>query len=841
MTLPENAIAIIGMAGRFPGADDVGQFWRNLRAGTTSTRHFSDAELEDSFPSDIRNDPRFVRARPILDNVDRFDAEFFGMLPREAALIDPQHRLLLECAWQALENGGYDPSRYRGAVGVFAGCSFDTYLLTHVLAERLDPDRFASDYQVGSYDALLGALPDTLATRIAYRLGLRGPAATVQSACSTSLLAVAQACQSLLLYQSDMALAGGVSITFPQKRGYLYQEGGMVSPDGICRPFDANAAGTIFGDGAAMVLLKRLADAVEDRDHIYAVIRGSAVNNDGNDKVGFTAPSVQGQADVIALALASADVDPATIGYVECHGTATPLGDPIEFAGLVQGFGVGTVEHPFCALGSAKANIGHLDVASGVTGLIKTALALHKREIPPLANFRAPNPHIDATGSPFYFPTSPQPWAATGSPRRAGVSSFGVGGTNVHIVLEEAPVVAAAHGETPRRVVLPLSARNDAALGEMARALADSLAAEETTALTDVAYTLQAGRHRFDRRAAVACGSREEAIQALRNLSAAARGTDAASRLVFMFPGQGAQYAGMARDLYRDHPAFAALLDEGIAIVSPIVGDGLREQLLDPNATGGNATLLAQPALFILEVALARLWMSWGLRPDAMVGHSVGEFAAACIAGVFSFEDGCRLVAMRAQIMQRMAPGAMLAVRLPERELSVELGDTLDLAAINAPSLSVASGPTQEIEALERRLTARDVSFRRLATSHAFHSRALDPVLPEIEQAARATNLQAPQLSIASCVTGDWIDVAQTTDPAYWVRHGRAPVRFADALATAASGGRTFLLEVGPGHALSALASQALERSALAGTAASLEQDDDGAPMAALAALWTAG
>ncbi|CAN5544792.1 hypothetical protein BH10PSE6_BH10PSE6_04510 [soil metagenome] len=621
--LPENAIAVIGLAGRFPGADGVEQFWRNQMAGATSIRFFSEAELQDAFPAEVRGDANFVRARSILDDVDRFDAEFFGMLPREAALTDPQHRLLLECAWSALEDAGYDPQHVAGPIGVFAGCSMDTYLLTNVLAERLDADRFASDYQVGSYDALLGSLSDTLATRIAYKLGLRGPAMTVQSACSTSLLAVSQACQSLLLYQADMALAGGVSITFPQKRGYLHQPGGMVSPDGVCRPFDAAAAGTVFGDGAGLVLLKRLAEAVADGDHIYAVIRGSAVNNDGDNKVGFTAPSVGGQGEVIASALANAEVDSSSIGYVECHGTATPLGDPIEFAGLVRGFGGDRVTRPFCALGSAKANVGHLDAAAGVTGLIKAVLALHHRQIPPLTNFHAPNPHINLDGSPFYFPTIPTAWPEGDSPRRAGVSSFGVGGTNVHIVLEEAParpaVRAAVERSSPQRHVLPLSARTDAAVAALAERLADHLAAHPGEEIDDVAWTLKIGRHGFERRAAVAAASREQAIAALRALPSPSGGKDAPP-LIFLFPGQGAQYPGMASGLYRRHALFRTLLDEGIDHSAPIVGDGLRAQLLDPQAIGGDATLLAQPALFVFEYALARLWMSAGWFPRPWSG-----------------------------------------------------------------------------------------------------------------------------------------------------------------------------------------------------------------------------
>ena len=841
MTLPENAIAIVGIAGRFPGAENAGRFWANARRGVTSITHFPEAELEDSFPPDVRHAPNFVRARAILPDVDRFDAAFFDMFPRLSAFTDPQHRLLLECSWQALEDAGCDPARYPGAIGVFAGCSLSTYLLTHVLANPAEVARFASDYQVGSYTALLGALPDTLATRIAYKLNLRGPAITVQSACSTSLLAVAQACQSLLLGQSDMALAGGVSVTFPQKRGYLHQEGGMVSADGTCRPFDDQATGTVFGDGVAMVALKRLADAIDDRDHIYAIIRGTAVNNDGSGKVGFTAPSVQGQAEVIATALAIAGVDAGTVGYVECHGTATSLGDPIEFAGLQQGFGERRVDRPTCAIGSAKANIGHLDAAAGVVGLIRAALALHHREIPPLANFSRLNRHIDAAGSPFYFPTTAQPWISEDGPRRAGVSSFGVGGTNVHAVLEEAPDTGRIERTSRRRPILTLSARNEAALRAAAAALAKDLESRPDVVLDDVAFTLQAGRRAFDQRAAVAADTREQAIDALQTLPTTLRIAEDRPPLVFMFPGQGAQFAGMARDLYEASPLFRTLVDEGIEIAAPIVGDELRHKLLDPHADGIDATRYSQPSLFIVAYAQARVWMEWGLQPAAMVGHSVGEFAAACLAGVFSFEEGCRLVAMRAHAMQAMPPGAMLAVRLSERAVAAELDARLEIAAINASNLTVAAGSEDAIQALEARLIARDVPCRRLAVSHAFHSRDVDAALPVVAACLQSIELHPPQIPFVSSVTGTWITAEQAIDPDYWVRHCRAPVRFADALATAARDGRSHLLEVGPGRTLSSLAPQIVDRSTLSGVTASMPDGEVGDLSAATAALWTAG
>lgn len=847
--LPESAVAIIGMAGRFPGADDVAAFWRNIRAGVSSIIHFSPEELEDAFSEATRDCATFVPARAILRDVDRFDAEFFGMRPREAALTDPQHRLLLECAWSALEDGGYDPSRYSGAIGVFAGCSMNTYLLTNVLADRAAAESFASDFQVGSYDTLMGAMSDTLATRLAYKLNLRGPAMTVQSACSTSLLAVAQACQSLLLYQSDMALAGGVSITFPQKRGYLHRDGGMVSADGVCRPFDADATGTVFADGGAMVLLKRLEDAVEDGDHIYAVIRGCAVNNDGSDKVGFTAPSVQGQAAAIASAHAAADVDPRTIGYVECHGTATPLGDPIEFAGLVKAFGQQHVEGPFCALGSAKANVGHMDVAAGIGGLIKAALALHHREIPPLANFRSPNPHLNLSGSPFYIPDQTLMWQRGRTPRRAGVSALGVGGTNVHVVLEEAPHCAPAVARPRAFHVLPLSARSEAALARLSENLAAALESNPALAPADVAHTLQTGRRRFAVRRTVVCrGDGADAVAQLRQSSGVPQAAgEGAAPIVFMFPGQGAQHAGMGKAIYEEDTGFRADIDRGAAVLEPLIGVDLRQTMFAADSDEAlKSTLLAQTSLFLLEYALARLWMRWGVKPDAMIGHSLGEFAAASIAGVFAFEDGLSLVAARARLMQAQPSGAMLAMRLGEDEARLLIGETLDLAAINAPSLCVASGSDEAIAAIERELAARRVGCRRLHTSHAFHSRAMDPVVEQIEAIVRGISLSPASTPYASCLNGAWSDAAQQTSPRYWASHCREPVRFAQALEMVVGDRQPILLEVGPGRTLSMLAAQATSKQSVRAIVASLpgaQERADPRRQLALAAgeLWKHG
>lgn len=622
-----NDIAIIGMAGRFPGARNVNAFWENICAGADTISRFGDDELEDAFDAATRASPNFVKARSVLDGPELFDAEFFGMYPREAALTDPQHRVFLEIAWAALEDAGYDPLAAPGRVGVFAGASMNTYFLNQIASDPAELSSFTNDYQVGSYPVLMGALQDTLATRVAYKLNLRGPAVNVQSACSTSLLAIAQACQSLITGQSDMALAGGVSITFPQKRGYLALDGGLASTDGYCRPFDARATGTVFGSGAAAILLKRRDDALADGDHVYAVIRGTGVNNDGARKVGFTAPSVEGQADAIADALAFAGVDPATIGYVECHGTATPLGDPIEFEGLRQTYGAAARAAP-CALGSAKANVGHLDAAAGVTGVIKAALMLKHRAIPPLTHFEAPNPRLP-DAQDFYFPTALTPWEGA-SPRRAGVSSFGVGGTNVHAVLEEAPR-AEQREASAQAEVLVLSARSEDAVTAMAADLAAFLETPEAPPLADVAHTLQSGRRSFAHRLAISASSTAEAAQALR-VAKPARASDAPP-VVFLFPGQGAQYAGMARAPYAQHAVFRAVIDAGAALVAPLIGEDLRallvaEQPTDADEARLKETRRAQPALYLMEVALAKLWMSWGVQPAAMVGHSIGEFAA---------------------------------------------------------------------------------------------------------------------------------------------------------------------------------------------------------------------
>jgi amino acid adenylation domain-containing protein len=813
-------IAIIGVGARLPGAKNADEFWRNLCAELESITHFTVDELEDSFDAETRAAPNFVKARPILENIDQFDAEFFGMYAKEAELTDPQHRVLLECAWEALENAGYDPAQYSGAIGVYAGSSINTYFIKHVLRDRKAVDTFTSDYQVGSYPALLGAGHDFTASRIAYKLNLRGPAINLNSACSTSMLTVAQACQSLLMYQSDMALAGGVSISLPQRRGYLYQEGGMASSDGHCRSFDAAASGTVFGSGAGMVLLKRLEDALADGDHIYAVIRGCGVNNDGAAKVGFTAPSVEGQAACIEMAHALSGVDPRTISYVECHGTATPLGDPIEVAGLTQAFRASTADTQFCLLGSAKSNVGHLDAAAGVTGLIKTAYALKHHLLPATLHYKNPNPQIDFSVTPFSVNAELRNWHSDG-PRRAGVSAFGVGGTNVHAVLEETPAEGIAPLGDPELAAGPqlllLSARNAAALDAAKRNLAQHLRENPSQPLADIAYTLQVGRRAFDQRSVIVAESREQAIAKLAGDNGAQVHSGAkassASGVVFMFPGQGAQYPDMGRGLYAREPVFRDAVDRCAQILLPLLNLDLRK-LLYPNEDADAAaktlmsTISAQPAIFTVEYALAQLWLSWGVRPTAMIGHSIGEFVAATLAGVFALEDALALVAARGRLMQALPGGAMLAVRLPERDVLPLLNDALSIAAINGPALCVVSGPYDAIDALEKLLAERSAVSRRLHTSHAFHSAMVDPIIEPLRAQIASIKLSPPSLPYVSCVSGTWISEALACSPDYWARHAREPVRFADGITALTADQAPLLLEVGPGTVLTTLALQ---------------------------------
>lgn len=821
----ENAIAILGMAGRFPGARDLEQLWDNLRGGVESIRPLSDEELLAAgvLPATLR-DPSYVRSGGFLDGIDLFDASFFGYSPREAALLDPQQRLFLECAWEALEAGGYDALRIQGPVGVYGGVSTNSYYFFYLFS-RSDLLNVPAASQV-----FVGSDKDFLCTRISYELGLRGPSVGVQTACSTSLVAVHFACQGLLNGECDMALAGGASIKVP-RAGYFHQPGGILSPDGHCRAFDAAAAGSVPGSGVGMVLLKRLEDALADGDPVRAVLRGSAVNNDGALRVGFTAPSVEGQSAAIAEALALARVNPESIGYVEAHGTGTALGDPIEMAALARAFRAGTSRKGFCALGSVKTNLGHLDAAAGVAGLIKTVLALEHRQIPPSLHFHTPNPGIDFAESPFYVNASLTPWGTAGGPRRAGVSSFGMGGTNAHVVLEEAPEPEPSGPSRPWQLLV-LSAATRSALESATDRLAAHLERHPEQPLADIAWTLQAGRRVMPWRRVLVCREAEEARRALAQRDPGqlleAREERADRSVAFLLPGMGEQYPGMARELAESEPVFRREIDRCAEILRPWLGLDLRDALWPAETRGeggagglkallgrpGTASGLlgahvAAPALFSIEVSLARLWREWGIVPRALLGYSLGEFVAACLAGVISLEDALRAVALRARTLEALPAGAMLAVPRPEEETARLLGEDLCIAAHLGPELCVVSGTVAAVEALEDLLAGQGTPGRRLAASHAFHSPAMQPAAAELEELLGGIELRPPQIPFLSNVTGTWITPEEATSAAYWVRQTLSPVRFAAGLAEILREPGRVLLEVGPGQTLSSLALQA--------------------------------
>ncbi|HSF43792.1 MAG TPA: amino acid adenylation domain-containing protein [Thermoanaerobaculia bacterium] len=856
-------IAIIGMAGRFPKAADLEQFWRNLRAGEEGVSFFTDEELAAAgVPAALIAHPDYVKAGAIVDGIELFDAEFFGISAREAEILDPQHRLLLECAWEALEKAGYVGTRR--PVGVFAGASQNSYVYNHLLPNA---DLLASQ---GRMAVFLANEKDFLASRVSYKLGLEGPSVAVQTACSTSLTAVHLACQSLLAGECELALAGGVSIGTPQKSGQLYQPDGIMSPDGHCRSFDAAARGTVSGQGFGLVVLRLLEDALDAGDHIHAVIKGSASNNDGSRRVGFTAPSRDGQARVIAAAQMRAEVEADSISYVEAHGSATPVGDPIEVAALTRAFRETTDRRGFCALGSVKSGIGHLDAAAGVAGLIKTVLALENREIPPSLHFESPNPEIDFASSPFYVATRPTPWAANGKPRRAGVSSFGLGGTNVHVILEEAPPLPPS-GPSRAGQVLILSARSAQSLEKATDNLAAWLDGRPGAILADVAHTLQVGRIPFPHRRALVAAGAAEASAALRSRDPRRVWTAEAGAgerpVAFLLPGVGDHYPGMAEGLYRTERVFREELDRCAELLRPHLGLDLREALfagteeatgqgLDLRALlgrGGQApkphplheTHIAQPAVMAVSWALAQLWLSWGVRPQALLGYSLGEYTAACLAGVMPLEEGLALVAHRARLIAGLPPGAMLAVPLSEADLLPRLTPGLSLAAENGPGVSVVAGTLDAVDALERQLTAEGLPCRRLPTTHALHSVMMEPIREALAERVAGLRLAPPSIPSLSNLTGTWITAGQATDPLYWADHLCRTVRFGRALETLWAQPQRVLLEVGPGQGLSTLALQhPAQRGGVA--LASLRHAQDRQPddlflLDALARLWLAG
>lgn len=799
------AIAIVAMAGRFPGAGDVEAFWRNLCEGRDSITYFKPDELDPAVTASERSDPGYVAARGVIEGLENFDAAFFGISPREAELMDPQQRIFLELSWECLERAGYAPDATPGPVGVFAGMNNGTYFQRH-LAHR--PDLIA---KLGDFQVMVNNEKDYIATHVAHKLNLTGPAVSTHTACSTSLVAICQAVDSLRAGHCDMALAGAASATCPPRSGYRHIEGAMLSRDGHTRTFDRDATGTVFSDGATVVLLKRLDDALADGDPVYAVIRGAAVNNDGGHKASFTAPSSEGQAAVIAMAHTDAGVDPRSIGYVEAHGTGTPLGDPIEVEGLTRAFRRSTADTGFCRIGSVKSNVGHLVIAAGGAGVIKTALSLWEQRIPASLHYQQANASIDFGATPFIVNDRLSDWPAGNAPRRAGVSSFGVGGTNAHVVIEEAPARdESERGQGPQLLVL--SARTPAALARSAERLADHLAAQPQANLADVAWTLAVGRKAFAHRVCVVADDVAAAVDALRTneLTAAATRSRPArsSDVVFMFPGQGSQYAGMGRGLYASEPAFRAAFDECADLLRAELGFDLRERVFAGSAEDLQPTATMQPATFAIEYALARMWMSHGVMPAAMIGHSVGEFVAAALAGVFTLADALRLVARRGALMQAQPTGTMMSVRLALDALLPRLPDDLSLAAENAPGACVVSGPDDAIARFQGQLESDGVACRVLHTSHAFHSSMMDDVVAPFRAEVAAVVRSAPAVPLMSTASAQWLDDETAMSAEYWAQHLREPVRFAAALERLVDERPRVLLEVGPRTTLATLARQ---------------------------------
>ena len=849
MGIGDSDIAVVGMAAHLPGAADIGAYWDNLRQGIASVRVLTEAELLAAGESPARlRKPNYVPAAAVLDGFEQFDADFFGFSPKEAAIMDPQHRQFLEVAWEALENAGHPPENFKGSIGVYAGCGMGSYFYFNLCS---NPDLVD---QTGMF--LLrhtGNDKDFLATRVSHIFDLKGPSINLQTACSTSLVAVHYATQALLNGECDMALAGGVTIELPHARGYLFTEGEILSPDGQCHAFDHRAQGTVFGSGAGAVVLRRAVDAVRDGDHIWAILKGSAVNNDGAAKAGYLAPSVDGQAKCIAEAQAVAGVSAADVSYVECHGTGTYLGDPIEVAALTQAFRETTDAVGSCRIGSVKTNIGHLDTAAGVASLIKVALSLHHRQLPPSLGYEAPNPSIDFVSSPFAVNDRLTDWTSD-SPRLAGVNSLGVGGTNAHVVLQEAPVRAASEASLWPFQPLVLSAKSRGALDEGAKRLAVHLRAHPEQDLADVAYTLKEGRRAFERRRVLVAGSHDEAASLLeggdprRVFSHDHLGDN--PEVVFMFPGGGAQYAGMARDLYETEPVFADWMDRGFAVLQPKLDYDIRALWLP--VAGAEAAAnerlkrpsVQLPLIMITEYALAQLFQSWGVQPAVLVGHSMGENTAACLAGVLSFEDCIGLVHLRGTLFDTIAPGGMLSVPLDEAALRPLLTGDLDMASVNAPGLCVVSGPDAALQELARVLAAQDVDCVRIAIDIAAHSRMLEPILARFAAYLRGIELHAPKLPIISNASGVALTDAQATSPDYWVQHLRNTVNFQACMATlSAEPGRVYL-EMGPGRALSSLAqANGVASGQVIAALRHPEQKmaDDAWHIAAIARLWACG
>ncbi len=797
-------IAIIAMVCRFPDANDIDSFWHNLKNGVESVRSLSNDTISggglDQF---VAENPSFVYAEATLDRdlLKGFDAPFFGMSPKEARIMDPQHRLFLESCWELFEASGYCTEHYDGRVGVFGSAGYSGYI-----------ENFSMELmqQVGIFQTQLANDKDFLATRVAYKMGFTGPAINVNTLCSSSAVGVHLAREALLNFQIDYAIAGGVNISVADKGTSYYHEGGIGADEGHCRAYDENASGTVAGNGLGIIALKRLDDALADGDYIHGVLKGTAVNNDGSEKASYTAPSPEGQAECIAEALSIADVDPRTIEFIDGHGTGTYIGDPIEIAALTKAYRQHTDDKQFCGIGSVKTNIGHLVTAGGMASLIKAVLALEHQQMPPSLNFERENSKIDFANSPFYVNHSLKDWPQAGHPRRAAISSFGIGGTNVHMIFEQAPEsepLPSNDGFSPELVVL--SAKTDTALSAMKQNLLAHIEQHPDINLADLAYTLKVGRMAFEHKFIAVCHD-------LNELKAALSGGENARHHIqkrterpvcFTFSGQGSQYPQMAQQLYQQNEQFSATLDECFALLAghnielkSVLFGSAEQQLTD--------TKYAQLALFVVEYALQKLWHSFGIVPDCMIGHSIGEYVAACVSGVFSLEDALYIVARRGELMAKQPAGAMLSVALSEQQLSELMPQNLDLAAVNGPNACVVAGSSEAIESFAHTLEQQGIGKTLLKTSHAFHSRMMEGALSEFAEAFAAVELGAPQIEFISNVTGDWITPEQAGDVNYWVSQLRSPVRFFDGVTKVAERG-ALLIEVGPGKSLTTLAQRA--------------------------------
>lgn len=803
-------IAVVGMACRFPGANDLDEFWKNLIEAKETIKYFTDEELSgfEVNYQELKNNPKFVKARGVLDNVDKFDEEFFGMTPKEASETDPQHRVWLETAWEAMENAGCDTFKYPGSIGVFAGGFLNTYLLNNILRDPVKYENFIRLRTKESYDVMVGNDVAFIPTKTAYHFNLRGPAINVQTACSTSLVAISQACQSLFSFESDMCIAGGICIITPQESGYIHEEGAIPSSDGHCRPFDIKGEGTVFSNGVGVVVLKRLDDALKDRDRIYSVVRGWALNNDGKNKVSYFAPSVEGQSEAIAMAQSFAGVHPEEIGYIETHGTATHLGDPIEITSLKKAFAKGTQKKQFCGIGSVKSNIGHTDAAAGVASFIKTSLAAYNRVIPPSINFTQPNKYIKFEKTPFYVLDKIKKWEE-GKPLIMGISSFGIGGTNAHVIVEEPPRIektTPGNQEFPELVVL--SARNEEALKKRKQELIDFLEKNPETNIRDISYTLSKGRNHMPYRSFSIASELSDINR--QDSFKDGKADEMISKIAFMFPGHGSQYSSMGRDLYNTNQVFRQTVDRCFEITKSETGEDF-SKLLFANETGesGDSKLseieFAQALLFIVEYGLVKVLESLDIHPDYLIGYSTGEFVAASVAGVFDLQSALKIVIRRGQLMQKMNTGKMLAVRAGIEDLQKLATNDFEIAAENSDKLCTISCKTENYPEIIKLLEEQKIPYTELNVSHAFHSASFDPILDEFSTYVDNFKREDPEIPVVSCLTGEYINSGEAFSGSYWAEQLREMVHFRKSINLINEHNNVVFLEVGPNTHLSSM------------------------------------